>query len=43
MQVTISATSKRETVKNFIIVNFAMIFGYSLMLVLAIYGETIQL
>jgi len=42
LQVTISATSKRETIKNFITVNVAIILGFSLMLILAIYAETIQ-
>jgi len=42
LQVTISATSKRETIKNFITVNVAMILGFSLMLILAVYSGNIQ-
>ena len=43
MQVTISATSKKETIKNFIIVNIAIILGYSAMFLLAIYAENIKI
>jgi len=42
LQVTISATSKRDTIKNFITVNVAMILGFSLMLILAVYSGNIQ-
>eukprot|EP00794_Sanderia_malayensis_P016746 gene16746-18440_t len=38
MQVTLSGSSRRATIKNFLLVNFAIVLGYSLMLLLAIYS-----
>eukprot|EP00112_Aurelia_sp_Birch-Aquarium-sp1_P001984 Seg1218.7 transcript_id=Seg1218.7/GoldUCD/mRNA.D3Y31 product="Zinc transporter ZIP14" protein_id=Seg1218.7/GoldUCD/D3Y31 len=43
MQVTISATSKKETWLNFFIVNMGIIIGFVIMLVLALYGEGIKI